>query len=315
MTEKRDIFLRGVVTPVVTPLKKDRSLDQASFERLIEFELAGGVSALFVLGTGGEGPYLDPSQREEVITSAVNFVRGRVPVVVGISDIGTARALRNLELALVAGVDGLVSTPPFYGEVGEAEIELHFRTLAEAAKGLPLYAYDIPSKVGVKIPLATTQRLAEEGVIRGIKDSSGDMDEFRRLCLALSGLEGFSVLTGSDSCADLALFENADGMIAGMANVDPHGFARMYQASLGGDWAAVRAEQDRLFALREITQAGLPRVSSFSSTIGSFKAALVHRRVIDCDALQLPLCELDDRERLMVANLVDSAALAPVGMA
>lgn len=312
---KQDVLLRGVITPIVTPLRIDRSVDHVSFERLIEFELDGDVSALFVLGTGGEGPYLDMSQRAEVVSRAVELVRGRVPVVAGISDIGTARALANLELSLAAGVDGVVSTAPFYGEVGEAEIELHFRELARAARGLPLYAYDIPSKVGVKIPVPVTIRLAGDGVIRGIKDSSGDMDEFRRLCLALSGLEDFSVLTGSDSCADMALFENADGMIAGMANVDPHGFSRMYEASLGGDWAAVRAEQDRLFALREIAQAGLPRVSSFSSTIGSFKAALVHRRVIDCDALQLPLCELDDRERLMVANLVDRAGLAPLGMA
>ncbi len=315
MTVRRDLLLSGVISPVVTPLCKDRSLDQASFERLVEFELEGGVSALFVLGTGGEGPYLDMSQREDVVASAVKLVRGRVPIVVGISDIGTARALRNLELSLAAGVDGLVSTPPFYGEVSEAEIDLHFRTLAQAAKGLPLYAYDIPSKVGVKIPVTTTLRLAHEGVIRGIKDSSGDMDEFRRLCLALAGLDGFSLLTGSDSSADMALFEQADGMIAGMANVDPHGFARMYRAALSKDWAAARTEQDRLFSLRDITRAGLPRVSSFSATIGSFKAALVHRGVIECDALQLPLCELDDREKSVVADLVERAGLGPVAPA
>lgn len=270
---------------------------------------------MFVLGTGGEGPYLGMSQREEVVANTVKLVRGRVPVVVGISDIGTARALANLEVSVAAGVDGVVSTAPFYGEVGEAEIELHFRTLARAAKGLPVYAYDIPSKVGVKIPVRTTIRLADEGVIRGIKDSSGDMDEFRRLRQALAGLDGFSVLTGSDSNADIALFEQADGMIAGMANVDPDGFARMYRAVLDEDWAAARTEQDRLFSLRDITYAGLPRVSSFSATIGAFKAALVHRGVIECDALQLPLCELDDRERSLVAELVDQAGLGPVGLA
>jgi 4-hydroxy-tetrahydrodipicolinate synthase len=145
---KPDLLLSGVITPIVTPLHQDRSVDHASLERLVEFEVDGGVSALFVLGTGGEGPYLDVSQREDVVASVVKFVRGRVPVVSGVSDIGTARALGNLELSVAAGVDGVVSTAPFYGEVGGAEIELHFRTLATAARGLPLYAYDIPSKVG-----------------------------------------------------------------------------------------------------------------------------------------------------------------------
>lgn len=309
---KQDVPLSGVIPPIVTPLNADLSVDHSSLERLVEFELDGGVSALFVLGTGGEGPYLDLSQREEVVNSVVKLVRGRVPVVVGISDIGTARALRNLELASAAGADGVVATAPFYGEVGDAEIELHFRVLARAAGPLPLYAYDIPSKVGVKIPVAVTLRLAADGVISGIKDSSGDMDEFRRLRQGLAGRDGFSLLTGSDSSADMALFEEADGMIAGMANVDPHGFTRLYELACGGHWAEARAEQDRLFSLRDIVLAGLPRVSSFSATIGSFKAALVHRGVIDCDALQLPLCPLDDSERLRVAQLLDRAGLGPV---
>lgn len=312
---KPHLLLSGVITPIVTPLHKDRSVDQASLERLVEFEIDGGVSALFVLGTGGEGPYLDMSQREDVVASVVKLVRGRIPVVSGVSDIGTARALANLELSVAAGVDGVVSTAPFYGEVGGAEIELHFRTLAEAAGGLPLFAYDIPSKVGVKIPFTSILRLAQDGVIRGIKDSSGDMDEFRRLRQALGELDGFSLLTGSDSSADMALFEQADGMIAGMANVDPHGFARMYEAALDGDWAAVRAQQDRLFSLRDLAQVGVPRVSSFSATIGGFKAALVHRGVIECDALQLPLYELDDNERRLVASVLDRAGLGPVSLA
>jgi 4-hydroxy-tetrahydrodipicolinate synthase len=167
----------------------------------------------------------------------------------------------------------------------------------------------------VKIPVSTAVRLAGDGIIRGIKDSSGDMDEFRRLRQQLGDLDGFSLLTGSDSSADMALFEQADGMIAGMANIDPHGFAQMYQTALGDDWAAVRAQQDRLFALRDLALVGVPRVSSFSATIGGFKAALVHRGVIECDALQLPLCELDDRERRLVAELVDRAGLGRVGPA
>ncbi len=306
------LHLGGVVPPIVTPLSTEGALDVASLERLVEFELDAGVSALFVLGTGGEGPYLDLPEREEVVARVVKQAAGRVPVVVGISDIGTARALHNLHLAAAGGADGLVCTAPFYGEVSDIEVEAHFEALAAAAGDLPLYAYDIPSKVGSKLSFASVVRMARRGLIAGIKDSSGDIDGFRRLRLELAGLEGFSLLTGSDSFADMAMLGLADGMIAGLANVDPAGYVRLYAAARQGRWEQARAEQDRLFRLRDIVLAGLPRVSSFSATIGSFKTALVQLGVIDSDALQRPLCPLNDAERERVRDVLLAGGLSPV---
>ena len=303
-------LLSGVVPPIVTPLDKVGSLDVSSLERLVEFELSAGVSALFVLGTGGEGPYLDLPEREAVVIRVVEQVAGRVPVLVGVSDIGTARALRNLRMAVAAGADGLVSTAPFYGEAGDPEVEKHFGLLASAAGDVPLYAYDIPSKVGARLSTDVVLKLARSGVIAGIKDSSGDFDAFRRLRLELGGMEGFSLLTGSDSFADMALLGLADGMIAGMANVDPAGFVRLYAAASSGRWEDARAEQDRLFLLRDIVLAGLPRLGSFSATIGSFKTALVQLGVISSDSLQPPLCQLNDCERRQVHDVLMARGLS-----
>lgn len=296
----------------MTPLRPDGSVDRASLERLVEFELAGGVAGVFALGTGGEGPYLDDVRRLEATQGAVEAVGGRAPVLVGVSDIGTSRAVHNARMAISAGADGLVCTAPFYGEVGAAEIEAHFRALAVVAGPVPLYAYDIPSKVGVKLPIDVIVRLGEEGVLKGVKDSSGDLDEFRRLRMATRAITGFSLITGSDSFADVALLEGATGMIAGLANVDPEGFVRLFDLAKDGNWKAAREEQDRLFALRDIVSVAVPRVSSFSATIGSFKAALVARGIIECDALQEPLRGLNATERAVVRAMVQEAGLSVV---
>jgi 4-hydroxy-tetrahydrodipicolinate synthase len=175
-----------------------------------------------------------------------------------------------------------------------------------------LYAYDIPSKVGVKIATSIALRLASEGIIRGIKDSSGDIDEFRRLKRDVAGLDHFSLITGSDSTADLALLKGADGMIAGMANVDPHGFVRLYAAAAAADWAVARSEQERLFSLRDIVRVGVPRIGPFSATIASSKSALVYRGIIASDALQLPLLELNGDERAMVGKMLADFGLSRV---
>jgi 4-hydroxy-tetrahydrodipicolinate synthase len=101
-------------------------------------------------------------------------------------------------------------------------------------------------------------------------------------------------------------------MIAGMANVDPHGFVRLYEAVTVANWTGARAEQERLFSLRDIVSVGLPRIGPFSATIGAFKSALVYRGRITCDALPLPLLELNEDERAVVAKMLADYGLTRV---
>ena len=309
MSARGPLMLSGVIPPIVTPLDATGSVDVASLRSVIDFVLDAGVSAIFVCGTGGEGPYLSASKRQQVIEESVRYIDHRVPVLIGVSDIGTERAGETVRLACSAGADGAVSTAPFYGEVGDAEIERHFRLLAEMLAPLPLFAYDIPSKVHTKLSSALVARLAHAGVIAGIKDSSGDLDGFREVRLATADVPGFSLITGSDSFADAALSLGAAGMIAGLANVDPHGYVRLYDAARRGDHDAARAEQDRLFTLRRMCTVAASRVSSFSATIGAFKTAMRALGVIEHDALQPPLCGLNDDEAAEVVRILGDAKL------
>jgi len=303
--------LRGVIPPIITPLTVDGDVDTTSLARLVDFEIDAGVVAIFAMGTGGEGPYLTEEQQRAVLHTVTGTARGRVPILAGISDIGTKKVLKNLEVASQYPIDGLVSTAPFYGSVSDVEIEAHFRAIS-AASALPLFAYDIPVFVGVKLAAELTVRLAKDGVIAGVKDTSGEEDGFRYIIEETRDLHGFSVITGSDITGDAAILQGAHGLIVGVANIDPHEFVKMYNAASSGDWQTARVEQERLHKLRLIAKIAAGRISGFSATIGAFKAAQVHRGIIDNDLLQPPLQSLNADEKAAVEGVLTRQGLGRI---
>ena len=169
-------LLRGVVPPVCTPFTADYEVDEKSLRRLVNHLIDGGVHGLFVLGSTSEVAYLTDKRRADVIRIAIDETAGRVPVVAGAIDMTTLRVNEHVRAAVAAGIDGIVITAPFYARTHPEEIALHFRLVKEECGDVPLYAYDIPVAVnGVKLETATVLKLAKEGVIQGLKDSS-DLD-------------------------------------------------------------------------------------------------------------------------------------------
>ncbi|WP_238012915.1 dihydrodipicolinate synthase family protein [Dactylosporangium sp. AC04546] len=303
--------LTGVIPPVCTPLTPDFAVDTASLTRLLDHLLAGGVDGLFVLGSTSEVAYLPDAHRRVVLDTVVGHVAGQVPVLAGVIDMTTLRVLDHVRAAVDAGVDGLVATAPFYARTHPVEIALHFRTIAAAA-GLPLYAYDLPVSVHSKLPGDLLLDLAGEGVLAGLKDSSGDEGGFRNVLLGRrerDGLAGFSVLTGSELTVDSALWMGADGVVPGLGNVDPHGYTRLYRAAAAGDWAAARTEQERLVRLFDLVTVGRGRMGHGSSALGAFKAALYLRGVIAHPTTAVPQIPLDDAEIAAVGKYLAAAGL------
>ncbi|MGY4765608.1 dihydrodipicolinate synthase family protein [Kribbella sp. CWNU-51] len=304
--------LTGVVPPLVTPLTPEYDVDTASLARLIQYQLTGGVDGVFVLGTSGEGTFLTDEQRQVVLETAVAEVSGQVPVLAGVIDTSTSRASAHVSAALKAGVDGLVATAPFYAATHPAEIERHFTRLASLAGDTPLYAYDIPSRVGTKLPASLMISLGQQGVIAGVKDSSGQETSLRQLVLSRrdAGLDGFAIMTGSEVTVDSALAFGVDGVVPGLGNVDPAGYVRLFDASVAGDAAAARAEQDRLFRLFEIIDvADRSRMGASSAALGAFKAGLYLLGVIDCPVTAYPCIPLSEQEIAGIRPLLDRAGL------
>ncbi|GAA2335932.1 dihydrodipicolinate synthase family protein [Dactylosporangium salmoneum] len=298
--------LTGVIPPVCTPLTPDFEVDTGSLVRLVDHLLAGGVDGLFVLGSTSEVAFLPDAHRRVVLDTVVGHVAGQVPVLAGAIDMTTLRVLDHALTAVRAGVDGLVATAPFYTRTHPAEIELHFRTLAERT-GIPLYAYDLPVSVHSKLPGDLLLALAADGVLAGLKDSSGDDAALRRLLLDRP--EGFAVFTGSEITVDSALWMGADGVVPGLGNVDPHGYARLYRAARDGDWVAARREQERLVRLFDLVAVGRSRMGHGSSALGAFKAALYLLGVIAHPTTAVPQIPLDESEIAAVGTYLAAADL------
>ncbi|NIK56668.1 dihydrodipicolinate synthase family protein [Kribbella shirazensis] len=304
--------LTGVVPPLVTPLTPEYDVDTASLARLIQHQLSGGVDGVFVLGTSGEGTFLTDEQRQVVLETTVAEVAGQVPVLAGVIDTSTNRVAAHVSAALKAGVDGLVATAPFYAATHPAEIERHFVRLKSFAGDTSLYAYDIPSRVGTKLPAALMTALGEQGVIAGVKDSSGQDASLRELVISRreKQLENFAIMTGSEVTVDSALAFGVDGVVPGLGNVDPAGYVRLFKAAVSGDVAAARDEQDRLFRLFEIINApDRSRMGASSAALGAFKAGLFLLGVIDCPLTAYPCIPLSDTEIAAIRPLLDRAGL------
>ncbi len=301
---------RGIIPPVSTPMTEGFEVDETSLRQLIAFLLDGGVSGLFMLGSTSEAVFLTDAQRARVIEIAVDVAAGRVPVLVGIVDMTTGRCMEHAQVAERLGADALVLTAPFYMTPSQGEIVEHFR-MVRAAVDLPILAYDIPVAVHTKIERQTILDLARERVIVGVKDSSGNEANFRQLALDRPTLPCFHLFTGSELLVDLAVYVGASGAVPGLANVDPHGFVRLYRAAYAGDWETARKEQARLFRLFSIVRAAMPgRMGGGSAAFGAFKTALMLRGVIATNVVGRPQLQLNEdevarvRETLMEVNLL-----------
>ncbi|KAA8828700.1 dihydrodipicolinate synthase family protein [Bifidobacterium tissieri] len=302
---------RGVIPPVVTPLTAERELDRVSFKRSIDRLIDAGVNGLFFLGSSGEVAFSTDRRRREIIEAAIEFVAGRVPVLVGCIDTETNRVIEHARVAKELGADAIVATAPFYALGGLPEIENHFRLIHQAVD-LPLFAYDIPVCVHVKLPGDLLVSLGLEGVLTGVKDSSNDDVAFRFL-VDDNNKAGhpLTLLTGQEVVVDGAYMAGADGSVPGLGNVECTGYVRMWQAYEAGDWATVRAEQDKLAALMRIVTV-TSGVSGFGAGVGAFKTAMALLGVFDTNQMPNPVQALQGENVAAVAAVLRECGLEPV---
>ena len=293
----------GVVPPVVTPDTPDHQLDVVSFERSINRLIEAGVYGLFFLGSSGEVVFATDERRDQIVREAVRIVDHRVPVLVGIIDTETERVLEHGRRALALGADALVATAPFYALGGPADVEEHFRILHQELDA-PLFAYDIPVCVHTKLPWKMLARLGAEGVLAGVKDSSGDDVSFRYL-VQENEKNGhpLTLLTGHEIVVDGALLSGADGSVPGLANVEPEGYVRMWKAAQEGNWAEVKREQDRLNEISHIFDV-TSGVQGYGAGVGAFKCALNLMGIFDSDQMPRPVKPLDGQNREAIKQVL-----------
>lgn len=299
---------RGVIPPVITPLTPDHRFDRPSFNRVVERLINAGVHGLFFLGSSGEVAFSTDERRDEIVAAAVEQVAGRVPVLVGCVDTETERVIAHAKRAEALGADAIVATAPFYALGGLAEIDNHFRLIHEACS-LPLFAYDIPVCVHTKLPVDLLIQLGKDGVLAGVKDSSGDDVSFRFLVQDNRAAGSpLTLLTGHEVVVDGAYMSGADGSVPGLANVDPEPYVRQWEAYQAGDWETVRTLQEHSAQVMRIV-AVTNGVVGYAAGIGAFKTAMQLLGVIDSNQMPNPVKPLTGENVEKVAEVLRATGL------
>ncbi|BCW69092.1 dihydrodipicolinate synthase family protein [Arthrobacter sp. NicSoilB8] len=303
---------QGVIPPVVTPRHADGSIDTDSLKNLTRHLLDGGVSGLFVLGSSGEVPYLSNAERELVVSTiaAENAAAGAasVPLIVGANEQTTNRVIEEARKVIDLGADAIVVTSMYYAIGNAEETETHFRAIHDAVS-TPIFAYDVPVRTHFKLPTDLLVRLGREGVIAGVKDSSGDDVGFRQLLLAARDIPNFDIFTGHEVVVDGALLGGAQGVVPGLGNVDPRGYRNLMDAAAAGDWAKAAAEQDRLADLFEIVYTPGGRVSGGAAGLGAFKTALQLMGIIESNTMSTPMPSLNEDETTAIKVILERNGL------
>jgi len=290
--------LSGVFAPVTTPFGPDGAADPGRLAAQIEIYAGTDLAGIVLFGTSGEGPMLDPDEEAPLLAAARRATpRGRRLIVqVGRESVRASRAAARR--AVDAGADAVLCLPLRYYALDENVIAGFFRAVAEPLD-VPLLAYHIPQRSKVDLPADLIVGLAREGVVRGIKDSAGDLALQARL--RRDAGPGFSLLDGKASVVAESLALGADGAILAVADAAPEAVCDLFAAHAAGDLATARAIQDRLRPLAECLG---PRFG-----VAGIKAALDLRGWPGGGPLRAPLRELDQDGRLAVAKALELAGV------
>ena len=271
--------IKGIIPPILTPMNDDanQTVNHAELRNQVERLLAGGVHGLFPFGTNGEGYILSLKEKEEVLETVIDQVKGRVPVYAGTGCISTADTIYMSKRAEELGADVLSIITPSFALASQKELYDHYVAVAKSVN-IPIVLYNIPMRTGNKLLPETVAKLAKDvDVIMGAKDSSGDRDNLKAYIELTRDLDkDFSVLAGNDGNILFCLQNGGQGGIAGRANIWPATVASIYDYFVAGDVAKAEAAQEAISKIQRVFKFGNP------NTIIKKAVALMGHPVGDC---------------------------------
>jgi 4-hydroxy-tetrahydrodipicolinate synthase len=227
----------GVGTALVTPFRKDGSVDEAAVRRLARRQIDGGVHFLSPVGTTGEAPTLSHAEKLRVIELVVEEADGRVPVLAGAGGYDTRETIALIHDIGQIGADGILSVTPYYNKPTQEGLYQHYKAIAESTS-LPIVLYNVPGRTGVNLEATTTVRLSAIPNIVGVKEASGNVVQAAEIIA--SAPEDFIVVSGDDALTLSLMAVGGLGVICVASNVAPSEMAQVVEFAEKGDYAAAR---------------------------------------------------------------------------
>ena len=239
----------GTGTALVTPFRRDGSLDESTLRALVKRQIAAGINFLVPCGTTGESPTLTHQEHLRVVEIAVELAKGKVPVLAGAGGYNTAEVITLSRELVDLGANGILSVTPYYNKPTQEGLYQHFKAIAEAVS-LPIILYSVQGRTGVNIEPATVGRLSQVENIIGIKEASGNISQMSTILNAVP--EDFLVLSGDDAITLPLIALGGRGVVSVASNEIPAEMTALTRLALAGDFAGARQVHRRFLPLMDI---------------------------------------------------------------
>ncbi len=282
---------------MVTPFRKDLSLDEEALRRLVRRQIAGGINFLVPCGTTGESPTLSHEEHLRVVAITLEEAKGKVPVLAGAGGYNTREVIETARECERLGADGILSVAPYYNKPTQEGLFQHYKAIA-AAISIPVILYNVPPRTSVNIDPATVRRLAEIENIIGVKEASGSIAQITQV--VQQAPQGFLVLSGDDSLTLPVVAMGGRGIVSVVSNEIPAEMTRLAQLCVAGDFAGARVLQRKYQPLME--------VNFVETSPGPVKAAMAEMGLLE-PVWRLPLVAPKPETLAKIRAVLESLAL------
>jgi 4-hydroxy-tetrahydrodipicolinate synthase len=290
--------LRGCGTALVTPFKRDGSVDEVALRQLVRWQVDSGIDFLLPCGTTGETPTLTHDEWLRVIDVTIEAAAGRVPIMAGATSNNTQEAVSKArEASSRKGVDFILTATPYYNKPTQEGVYQHFKAIAEASEK-PLVLYNIAGRTGTNIETPTLRRLAEIPNIMGVKEASGNIAQIAEVCATVP--EEFLVFSGDDAITLAVIGLGGVGIISVVSNEIPAEMTRLTQAALANKWDVARLLFRKYLPLMQ--------ANFMESNPGPAKAVLSMMGRIE-EVYRLPLVPMRPENRAKLEKVVTEVGL------
>ena len=243
-------FIKGVVVPILTPIDSEEKIHEKKLREQVDYVIAGGVLGILAFGSNGEFYVIEEDEMERGLKIMVDQAAGRVPVYFGIGAISTKKCVRLAKMAKANGAAGISILQPMFLKPTEAELYLHFKTIAEAVPEIPVLLYNNPGRVGYTMSGNLVERLAHEVEnIVGMKDTSGDITQTSEFIRMTRDVD-FKVFGGKDTLLYASMCHGAVGGVCTAANFMPELITDVYNKYVAGDLKGSLEAQFKLNPVR-----------------------------------------------------------------
>ena len=243
-------FIKGVIVPILTPINENEFIDEAKLRDQVNYVIDGGVLGILAFGSNGEFYVIEEDEMERGLKIMIDQAGGRVPVYFGIGAISTKKCCRLAKMAAACGAAGISVLQPMFLKPTEAELFLHFKTIADTVPETPVLLYNNPGRVNYTMSAGLVERLAHEiPNIVGMKDTSGDITQTSEFIRRTRDV-GFKVFGGKDTLLYASMCHGAVGGVCTAANFMPELIVDVYNKYIAGDLAGSLEAQFKLNPVR-----------------------------------------------------------------